>query len=423
MVKMDTLSKTTGCCIAFIFLFLINATAQQYDCNFTIPAINIDFGTSTSPKETDLSALKNYKNQDTYCPDDGNYIFASYTSDCFGGFWYRLNQDHTPNDVDGRMMIVNAAYEPATFFEQYVSGLKQGTTYEFSVWIVNICRDGNCSDAPTPPIISISLSSGINEIARFETGQIFAGTEPKWKKYFGTFTVPPGANIVVIKMDDVTTGGCGNDFAMDDIMIKECRLPNPVKAVVTKPVKPAVVIAATAPAVKNEAAKTPVIFKPPVQQPAAMQKIINKNIPEIDKSQIIKPSGKLPLIKEKSPGYQLPAPIAARANPIIKQIETAATEMLIELYDNGEIDGDTVTIFHNNQLLVSHAGLSEKPVRVKINVDKVHPHHELIMVADNLGSIPPNTSLMIITANNKRYEIFISSSEQKNARIVIDLKE
>ncbi len=53
----------------------------------------------------------------------------------------------------------------------------------------------------------------------------------------------------------------------------------------------------------------------------------------------------------------------------------------------------------------------------------MHPHHELIMVANNLGSIPPNTSLMIITANNKRSEVFISSTEQKNAKMLIDLKE
>ena len=126
---------------------------------------------------------------------------------------------------------------------------------------------------------------------------------------------------------------------------------------------------------------------------------------------------------EKLPAMVLPTPIATRDNPLIKHIETAETEMLIELYDNGEIDGDTVTIYHNNQLLVAHAGISAKPVTLKIKVDKEHPHHELIMVADNLGSIPPNTSLMVLTANNKRYEIFISSSEQKNAKIVIDLKE
>jgi len=74
-------------------------------------------------------------------------------------------------------------------------------------------------------------------------------------------------------------------------------------------------------------------------------------------------------------------------------------------------------------LIVNHAGISDKPVTVKIKIDKQQPHHELVMVADNLGSIPPNTSLMIITAGKKRYEIFISSTEQKNAKVVIDLEE
>jgi len=83
--------------------------------------------------------------------------------------------------------------------------------------------------------------------------------------------------------------------------------------------------------------------------------------------------------------------------------------------------GDTVTIYHNNKLTVARAGLSEKPISFHIMVNAMHPHHELVMVADNLGSIPPNTSLMVVTANNKRYEIFISSSEQKNAKIILDL--
>ena len=97
--------------------------------------------------------------------------------------------------------------------------------------------------------------------------------------------------------------------------------------------------------------------------------------------------------------------------------------MMIDLYDNGEIDGDTVSIYHNNELIISRAGLSDKPIHFQIKVDAMQPHHELVMVANNLGSIPPNTSVMIITVNDKRYEVHISSSEQKNAKVVIDLKE
>ena len=119
----------------------------------------------------------------------------------------------------------------------------------------------------------------------------------------------------------------------------------------------------------------------------------------------------------------IPKVIANRENTLAKKIVTEEAEILIELYDNGEIDGDTITVYHNNKLIVNHTGLSLNPITMKIKVDKANPHHEIVMIADNLGSIPPNTSLMIVTANKKRYEIFISSSDQKNAKIIIDLVE
>ena len=128
-----------------------------------------------------------------------------------------------------------------------------------------------------------------------------------------------------------------------------------------------------------------------------------------------------PSIKENPFVTPVPQPILTRENPVIKQIETMAGEMMIDLYDNAEIDNDTVSIYHNNKLIISRAGLSAKPIHFKITIDAIQPHHELVMVANNLGSIPPNTSLMIVTAGTKRYEVFISSSDQKNAKIILDL--
>jgi hypothetical protein len=43
--------------------------------------------------------------------------------------------------------------------------------------------------------------------------------------------------------------------------------------------------------------------------------------------------------------------------------------------------------------------------------------HVLIMVAENMGRIPPNTSLMIVNDGDKRYEVRVTSTEQKNAMI------
>src|SRR4030095_7346943 len=118
-----------------------------------------------------------------------------------------------------------------------------------------------------------------------------------------------------------------------------------------------------------------------------------------------------------------PPVISSRKNSLVKKIETEAGEIRIDLYDNGQIDGDTVSVYHNNSLLVSHAGLSQKAITLHIAINHNAPHHELVMVAENLGSIPPNTSLMVVTAGTNRYELFISSSEQNNAKVVFDLKE
>jgi hypothetical protein len=40
------------------------------------------------------------------------------------------------------------------------------------------------------------------------------------------------------------------------------------------------------------------------------------------------------------------------------------------------------------------------------------------MYADNLGAIPPNTALMIVTDGTKRYEVRIESDTEKSGSVV-----
>ena len=118
----------------------------------------------------------------------------------------------------------------------------------------------------------------------------------------------------------------------------------------------------------------------------------------------------------------LPKPevIKNRENEIIKTITTSEKEFKIDLYDNGEVDGDRISVYHNNSLIVSNKELSGKPITFIIKADEGAPMHEFVMVAENLGSIPPNTSLMIITAGEQRYELFVTSTEKKNAVVRIE---
>jgi hypothetical protein len=217
-------------------------------------------------------------------------------------------------------------------------------------------------------------------------------------------------------MEDITEGGCGNDFALDDFILKECSIKQSTIPAEIPP-KPS--------SKEDQPKETLTNLKPgPVKKPGIQQEDTSKKATQNTQAKNEVPISQKPATVELKPQITLPPvpkPLSTRSNPIVKQIETEETEMTIQLFDNGQIDGDTVSIFHNNVQIVDRAGLSITPVTVKIKVDKQHPHHELVMVAENLGSIPPNTSLMIITTKNNRYELFITSTEQKNAKILIDL--
>ncbi|MBD0364627.1 MAG: hypothetical protein ICV53_00775 [Flavisolibacter sp.] len=68
-------------------------------------------------------------------------------------------------------------------------------------------------------------------------------------------------------------------------------------------------------------------------------------------------------------------------------------------------------------MVLSHQLLTAKPITVYITVDLQHTFQEVEMVAENLGSIPPNTALLIITAGDKKYRLYLSSTETKSATV------
>lgn len=95
----------------------------------------------------------------------------------------------------------------------------------------------------------------------------------------------------------------------------------------------------------------------------------------------------------------------------------------IELYDNGEIDGDSVSLFLNNTLVVQHVRLAAEPKVLLLPIDKSLSVNRLLLVAENLGRLPPNTALMVVTVHGKTYNLFLSTDYKKNASIEFNLQE
>jgi hypothetical protein len=80
------------------------------------------------------------------------------------------------------------------------------------------------------------------------------------------------------------------------------------------------------------------------------------------------------------------------------------------------IDGDTVTVLINNKLLLYRQMLTDRPLTLHVNAFP-GTEYELVMYADNLGTIPPNTALMMVTAGSEKIEVYLSSSEQNSAAV------
>ena len=117
-----------------------------------------------------------------------------------------------------------------------------------------------------------------------------------------------------------------------------------------------------------------------------------------------------------------PVVLEERKKELVRQIDVDHDSVTVTLYDNGVVDGDSVTLVYNKEIITQHLRLSEKPVSFTIKIDRTGKN-ELQMYAENLGSIPPNTALMVIYDGNKRYELTIRSTENTNGMVSFKLKE
>lgn len=125
----------------------------------------------------------------------------------------------------------------------------------------------------------------------------------------------------------------------------------------------------------------------------------------------------------------------AMTPPVLSQRETDVQSLIeitpadkdsikVDVYDNGDIDGDSVSVYEENVLRINKKMITAKPITFYVSLDKnINPISHLRLVAESLGSIPPCTALMIVTTKSRRYEIRLSSNFSKNATVEFFLKE
>lgn len=112
--------------------------------------------------------------------------------------------------------------------------------------------------------------------------------------------------------------------------------------------------------------------------------------------------------------------LSKRIVQTIRTVEIAADSLVFTLYDNGTVDGDTVSVLLNGKVILSRVGLSVQAVNKTIHLTPdMGDSINIVMYAENLGSLPPNTGLLIIREEDKNYEIRFSGDLKKNSAIIL----
>ena len=163
---------------------------------------------------------------------------------------------------------------------------------------------------------------------------------------------------------------------------------------------------------------------PKTNRPVVKNKPVTKKVttaPVRPSEDTIKKTPEITIIPTK-PVIVTPSVLKTRENKLAQSLIVTDPHVVVKLYDNGEIDDDTISVFLNQKLILSHKRLSASPIKLNFSMED-GDDQELTMVAENLGRIPPNTSLMIVEAGDQRFEVRITSSEQKNAVVRFKYKK
>ena len=128
------------------------------------------------------------------------------------------------------------------------------------------------------------------------------------------------------------------------------------------------------------------------------------------------------IVERKVINYVTEKQFTERENVVANEIEVDSDSLQVSIYDNGEIDGDMISIFYNKQLILNNQKLTHKSIRMELKLDSTKQYNEITMFAENLGLIPPNTALLIVDDGKTKYNIRLSSSLEKNATIRIRRK-
>lgn len=196
--------------------------AGAQTCNGEVMKFQETFGTGS--RDQLPTGRTNYHYNASTALNDGDYALLKTTQ---GKPEWHVSADHT-GDVNGRMMVTNASYTPGEFYKDTVFNVSSVSTYNIYFYAMNVNTVGTCSPNPILAKLELIVESynfdgSFTTIYDMSSNYLPQTATPTWVKISGQFYLPTACTAVRYRIINNSTGGCGNDLAIDDITFSQCQ--------------------------------------------------------------------------------------------------------------------------------------------------------------------------------------------------------
>lgn len=102
---------------------------------------------------------------------------------------------------------------------------------------------------------------------------------------------------------------------------------------------------------------------------------------------------------------------------IEKEFSTPSKNVIITVFDNGEMDNDTISVMVNGEYILTHFELTKAKKRIKLRLHE--GENEIIFLAENEGRVPPNTATCELKSRFRKTAILVTTEDFQNVSIPI----
>jgi hypothetical protein len=217
--------------VSFILFFSIGSTGlclgNERTNSKSVLLITFGSGSDRYSNNTPSSFNFSTKHNQTCGPkiDNGAFGFTNAVPNNMN-HWHNGELDHTPNDTNGYMLVVNVnGQNGSLLFNSTANDLCIGQCYEFSAYLVNIDKGLDNRIKPNVRFEVRALPAQKNLLAQIVTGGISQYNNMTWAKY-GLSFIASNSSVVLLMISNAQ-GHIGNNIAMDDIELRVCSTAYP----------------------------------------------------------------------------------------------------------------------------------------------------------------------------------------------------